>query len=315
MARKAKGSGFSMRSGKRTTFKNMGSSLAINKSGYSNRPDGRAKSSAFQLTEEEKEKIKWEQEQVVGTTTTKTDESTDVTTDYETKGTSKGYTATKSSGEAFRDWLRDNPGGSRSTYEQEASEWRKSQEKTHVKERSETESTPKEKKKPKGKKRMCSCRGQSQYSPGGTGTSTSYRTFESYPCGYEGDGTNASDYQKHPNCIKQTQEQKEASTDRDAVHADGLGLDQHAYSDEERKKAGINFEGKYLGEGEGDKFHKGKGYTQSLRERKASKKKYKELYKALRGDMSDRQWKKYIKNNPNALQELKTQSGKFKSSS
>ena len=52
MARRAKGNGFSMRSGKRTSFKNMGST-SLSRTGYSNKPDGRAKSSAFQLTEEE----------------------------------------------------------------------------------------------------------------------------------------------------------------------------------------------------------------------------------------------------------------------
>lgn len=47
MARRAKGSGFSMRSGKKTSFKNMGST-SLNRTGYGNKPDGRSKSSPFQ---------------------------------------------------------------------------------------------------------------------------------------------------------------------------------------------------------------------------------------------------------------------------
>jgi len=48
--------GFSMKSGNRSNFKMMGSSMAINRSGYGNSPDGRAKSSAFQVDEDDKKK-------------------------------------------------------------------------------------------------------------------------------------------------------------------------------------------------------------------------------------------------------------------
>ena len=50
MARRAKGNGFSMRSGKKTSFKNMGST-SLNRTGYGNKPDGRSKSSPFQQDE------------------------------------------------------------------------------------------------------------------------------------------------------------------------------------------------------------------------------------------------------------------------
>tara|TARA_R100000951_G_scaffold5269_1_gene5784 strand:- start:11 stop:724 length:714 start_codon:yes stop_codon:yes gene_type:complete len=52
-------SGFKMRSGNRSSFKNMGSSMAVNRSGYGNRPDGRAKSSPF---ETDKWKEVWDEE-------------------------------------------------------------------------------------------------------------------------------------------------------------------------------------------------------------------------------------------------------------
>ena len=310
MARRAKGSGFSMRSGKKTSFKNMGST-SLNRTGYGNMSDGRSKSSPFQ---NEGWKEVWDEE-------TKTYKKVPV------EGGTQEIIATKQTGKATRQkphvssWAeacKDKTSGigTDSTGKEwdcsRKKDWKPSDEvetKDLLRE-SETEKfIPKEKEKPKGKKRICKCRGQSQYLPGGTGTSTSSRGWEVYPCGHEGDGTNPSDYQKHPNCIRRTKEQRIANAERDAVYSGGLGHDQGAYSDKERKEAGINFEGKYLGEGKGAEFHKDKGYSQSVRERTASKKKYKELYKALKGGMSDRQWKKYIKNNPGWQAELRAQAG------
>tara|TARA_R110002020_G_C16209913_1_gene766915 strand:+ start:146 stop:1036 length:891 start_codon:yes stop_codon:yes gene_type:complete len=103
MARKAKGPGFSMRSGKRTTFKNMGSSLAINKSGYSNRPDGRAKSSAFQLTDDEKRKL-------LSDVTTMDPDVVDVQVDPNEEGGETTTTKTTRSGKNVKTYKKSHVG-------------------------------------------------------------------------------------------------------------------------------------------------------------------------------------------------------------
>ena len=108
--------------------------IKLNKSmDSSSIPDGRAKSSAFQLTD--KEKIKWNKEKKTSTNVTETPESTNTTTNFETTGESKGFTPTKTDGEAFRDWLVKNPGGSRAKYNEEANEFRENKKKKHVKSR------------------------------------------------------------------------------------------------------------------------------------------------------------------------------------
>ena len=76
--------GFSMKSGNRSNFKMMGSSMAINRSGYGNSPDGRAKSSAFQVDEDDKKKegYTYGKEQLVK----ETKSDYDTKKEYETKG-------------------------------------------------------------------------------------------------------------------------------------------------------------------------------------------------------------------------------------
>ena len=122
--------------------------LKLARSGYESRPDGRAKSSAFQLTEEEKAKIKWEKEQEVSRTVKPNEMDGETTTvGYETKGTSKGFKAHSTPGEAFTNWKKKNPSGTEEDYIKEASDWREEQRQTHTKTREEVSDTSKEKKK------------------------------------------------------------------------------------------------------------------------------------------------------------------------
>ena len=166
-------------------FKMKGSSLYgklnLNRGGNENRPDGRAKSSAFQLTEDE---IKWGEEKKTSTDVTETPTSTDTTTNYETKGVSKGKKVEKFA-----------------TTPEEIAKWEAAPEENKVKyrdkdvskKRSESSSVPKEKPKedPPKEVKMCHCKGYAQHTPG-QGGSVSYKSYEKYPC----------DGPKHPNCTK-----------------------------------------------------------------------------------------------------------------
>ena len=77
--------GFSMKSGNRSNFKMMGSSMAINRGGYGNSTDGRAKSSAFQVDEDDKKKegYTYGEEQLVNVK----ESDYDIKKDYEQIGT------------------------------------------------------------------------------------------------------------------------------------------------------------------------------------------------------------------------------------
>lgn len=88
------------------------------------------------------ENIKWDDEKLTSDITTKNKKGgEDNVKTYETKGTSKGFEATKTDDDAYNDWLKNNPGGSRDDYNKKATEYRESKKKTHVKGRSEESST------------------------------------------------------------------------------------------------------------------------------------------------------------------------------
>ena len=307
-------------SGHRKAVTDRGASLIkINKSiDKSSRDDGRAKSSAFQLTEGDKENAdKW----VKGKTNT-TEVVTDIDKEQDVKQTDvKQVTPEK----RVTDYVNDpNVCAEGSALWKEAQALGKTcedwmREKTKKRDERVTEAENKKctckgveyvatdctdksqwpeackkddpKKDPPKKEKDCHCKGQSQYSPGGQGTSTSYRSWEKYFCGYEGDGTSESDYQKHPNCLTQNKQQKIANADKDAVWAGGLGHDQGAYSDAKRKKLGLDFEGKYLGEGGGAEGNV--GYSESTLERKNRRTEHRNKVKELENSMSPREWKRY----------------------
>ena len=282
-------------SGHRKAVTDRGASLIkINKSiDKSSRDDGRAKSSAFQLTKDE---IKWQKEKKTSTNVTETPTSTDTTTNYRTDGVQKGQEVEsfldENDPEAVAAWLAADPKNKAKYRDKDVS-----------KERSETSTVPKEtptptpeptpKKDPPKKEKDCHCKGQPQYSPGGQGTSTSYRSWEKYFCGYEGDGTSESDYQKHPNCLTQNKQQKIDGAEKNAVYAGGLGLDQGSFSNEKRKALGINFEGKYLGEGGGAEGNV--GYSESTLERKNRRTEHRKELKELENSMGKWEWKRYKK--------------------
>ena len=122
MARTSKSRGtpmFKMRSGNKSTFKMMGSSSPVRQP----------------LAPEEK--ITMGEEKIVGTTTTETPKSTDVKTDYQTKGT--GYTPPSK-------LMPKDEWNKLSKEEQDAMDAKYIKEHTRdiVTERSETKSTPKE---------------------------------------------------------------------------------------------------------------------------------------------------------------------------
>ena len=115
MSRKAKGPAFKLKSSNNPAFKMMGSYSPIKND----------------------EKIKWEKERLVST-----DIDRGVTTKkYETPGTSKGFTPTKTDPDAFIDWKKKNPSGTREQYNIEAEKWRKAQVKKHLKTRKTKESS------------------------------------------------------------------------------------------------------------------------------------------------------------------------------
>ncbi len=119
---------------------------------------------------------------------------------------------------------------------------------------------------------------------------------------YEGDGTSESDYQKHPNCLKQNEQQRIANAERDAVYSGGLGHDQGAYSNKEREEAGINFEGKYLGEGGGAEGNV--GYSESTTELKNRREAHKNKIKELQNSMTPREWRRYKKKHKGNLLQI-----------
>ena len=113
--------GFSQKSGKNPVFKMMGSSPA--------RVDPT-------------EIVTMGEEQVVGTRTTETDKSTDVTTDYETRG--KGYTPPPTDPEGDRAYAELT----QAEKDAQDAKWKKMATRDIVQQRSETATTPKEKKTP-----------------------------------------------------------------------------------------------------------------------------------------------------------------------
>jgi len=142
--------------------------LKLNRSGYENRPDGREKSSAFQLTDEEKEiatKTKTSsssssKSKPVVTVTENPDlitinKSTDDTgstrTDTITKSSGNtntvenNFKAKRSNESAVEIWKGKNPGGTRAEYEKSAQEYRDSKktskDKPHSSEKTKTECT------------------------------------------------------------------------------------------------------------------------------------------------------------------------------
>jgi len=272
-------------------------STTLNRTGYGNMSDGRSKSSPFQ---KEGWKEVW-------------DEATSTTKLVPVEGGTQEIISTKQTGKATRKKPQVNEfrkacyvngvfqkGKTINGILCEFSKDFKKSDELETKDllrESETEKfTPEEKEKPKGKTRMCKCKAFSQYALGGSGTGTSYQSYVSYPCGEEGDGKNPSDFAKHPNCRKPSEEEKRANLDATTGKSSTYGV---------QDKETEDFKGGYLGEGKGSEQE---GYSQSVREAEASKKKYKQLLKELKGDMSSRQWKKYRENNPGWQAELKKKS-------
>lgn len=325
--------------------------LSLNRSmDNSSMPDGRAKSSAFQLTEDERKLISQSSTTFEPTkkTTVEPNKKGGHTTTVETTTSGEDTkTFEKPAVDAFKKACYSNGDGTGTFYkgqvingikcELAGDDWKKEDEQdievipTSTRDLVVSDTEGEIEEKPRGVPNVCHCKGQAQYSADhsqGSGGSTSHRSWESYFCGYKGDGTNKEDYQKHPNCMASTQATKDSRASSDRTNLDGVvsaGLqksrekgggnatDNRSDSYEMPRQdwgqsnyeANTDIESNYLGEGGGAEGNK--NYSRNSGQQSARGQVIKELKLAHGHDGSKKgggkEWRQFIKANPTAVKD------------